>query len=289
MIIQEPYAPGITRCWTVSQVLAHKHTGFQDVLIGKTEQGITLFCDDERQSSELSQQIYHDAQVVPALCVIRKPLREIKALVIGSSEGVVSLMLEKADVPHIDHVDIDAACVRLCAKLLPYGYTAMQLGEFEQERGLFKRPIEVTYADGQDWLRNCINGKYDLIVSDLPDVDTAHATDSLYGSRFMHLVASKLTQAGVFITQAGCSTYWRNAGLQTVARSVAAAFPHIGCYDSDEHDWCWMLASHEQAVFDLEILAQLHTRGIGLSIDAEALQKGSILPKSIRKAFDEAH
>ena len=85
--IVEPLAPGLTRNWRLSEVICDVRTEFQDLVIGRTEQGVALFSDGERQSTEFSQLVYHEALLVPALLLADRIER---VLVIGSGEGVVS-------------------------------------------------------------------------------------------------------------------------------------------------------------------------------------------------------
>src|SRR5262249_16189983 len=68
----EPLAPGLTRTWRLSEVTCDVRTEFQHLVIGRTEQGVSLFSDGERQSTELSQLVYHEALLVPALLLADK-------------------------------------------------------------------------------------------------------------------------------------------------------------------------------------------------------------------------
>ncbi|WP_181782040.1 adenosylmethionine decarboxylase [Pseudonocardia pini] len=49
--VREPIAPGLTRHWTLDDVRVRTHTALQEVLVADTAQGVTLFCDTERQSA----------------------------------------------------------------------------------------------------------------------------------------------------------------------------------------------------------------------------------------------
>ncbi len=139
-------------------------TEFQHLVIGRTEQGVALFSDGERQSTEFSQLVYHEALLVPALLLADKIDR---VLVIGSGEGVVSQLAVAAGATQVDHVDIDREAVRLCAKHLPYGYTTDEL--LTAERGL--GPITVHYRDGWSFVADS-STSYDVVVVDLPDERT---------------------------------------------------------------------------------------------------------------------
>src|SRR5215470_7297308 len=180
--LHEPLAPGLRRSWLLDEVLWAGDTGFQHVVIARTEQGVTLFCDGERQSSELGQLAYHEALLVPALLLAERVER---VLVVGSSEGVVSQLAVAAGARTVDHVDIDRECVRRCAELLPYGYSAAELAA--AERG--DSPVRVHYADGWDFVAAASG--FDVIVVDLPDErDNQTAQHNrLYGVEFLRRCA----------------------------------------------------------------------------------------------------
>ena len=215
--LDEPLGDGLLRRWRLGEVLWEGDTPYQRMLIARTAHGVTLFCDDERQSAELSQLVYHEALLVPALLLADRVRR---VLVVGSSEGVVSQLAVAAGADAVDHVDIDRECVRRCAELLPYGYGVAELAAAEHGDG----PVRVHYADGWDFLMGTAQ-RYDVVVVDLPDErpDAALAQqvaqhNRLYGVDFLRRCRDVLTDGGVLAYQAGCPTLWRNA---TLARSVA--------------------------------------------------------------------
>ncbi|WP_308015366.1 adenosylmethionine decarboxylase [Pseudonocardia sp. ICBG1293] len=53
--VTEPVSPGLTRRWDLGRVHHVAHTGFQHVVVADTAHGVSLFCDDERQSTEQTQ------------------------------------------------------------------------------------------------------------------------------------------------------------------------------------------------------------------------------------------
>ena len=187
-------APGLTRNWQLSEVMCDVHTDFAHVVIGRTEQGVALFSDGERQSTEFSQLLYHEALLVPALLLAPRVSR---VLVIGSGEGVVSQLAVAAGATHVDHIDIDREAVRLCAEHLPYGYTVDELLRAESGLG----PVAMHYGDGWDFVARC-SAPYDIVVVDLPDERTAPAQHNrLYDADFL----ARCRKIGrVVIGQAGC-------------------------------------------------------------------------------------
>jgi len=282
--VSEPLSAGLRRLWDVGEVLWSGRTAYQEVLIGRTAHGVTLFCDSERQSSEASQLVYHEALLVPALLLAE---RVEQVLVIGSSEGVVSKLAVAAGARRVDHVDIDAECVRLCATHLPYGYTAGELAVAERGDG----PVHVHYADGWDHLRTT-DRRYDVVVIDLPDerpddVDAQH--NRLYGADFLRSAAEVLAPGGVVAGQVGCPTLWRNGTLRSSLARYREVFGGSGSvvhYGSDEHEWSF-LTGCARSLADPPALMAARLEALAyrpVSIDAEALRRGAVLPASLRRA-----
>ena len=272
--IAEPLAPGLSRNWQLSEVLCDVHTDFQHVVIGRTEQGVALFGDGERQSAEFSQLVYHEALLVPALLLASRIQR---VLVIGSGEGVISQLAVAAGAAHVDHVDIDCQAVRLCADHLPYGYSTAELLRAENGIG----PITVHYGDGCRFVEETTD-IYDVVVIDGPDERTeAVQHNRLYGAEFL----AQCSRIGeVVVGQAGCPTLWRNAGLQRSWRRFGESFSQIVYFGSDEHEWAFLSGLDEPLPFPVETmrnrLPELAYRP--QTIDAELIAAATVPPRTLR-------
>jgi len=282
--LDEPLGDGLLRRWRLGEVLWEGDTPYQRMLIARTAHGVTLFCDDERQSAELSQLVYHEALLVPALLLADRVRR---VLVVGSSEGVVSQLAVAAGADAVDHVDIDRECVRRCAELLPYGYGVAELAAAEHGDG----PVRVHYADGWDFLMGTAQ-RYDVVVVDLPDErpDAALAQqvaqhNRLYGVDFLRRCRDVLTDGGVLAYQAGCPTLWRNATLARSVARFAEVFATVAYHGCDEHEWAFLFGRAGSAVSDpVELMVQRLASGRyrPRTLDAAALRGGSVPPHSVR-------
>ncbi|MGW5720248.1 spermidine synthase [Amycolatopsis sp. NPDC003865] len=279
-LIHEPVGAGLTRVWEVGDVRFHARTPYQEVLIGETAQGISLFCDGERQSTEASQLVYHEALMVPALLLAERVRR---VLIIGSSEGVASELAVSAGATRVDHVDIDEQAVRACAEHLPYGYTTADLARGDG-------PVRVSYADGWEFLAaaEARGDSYDVVVIDLPDENTDPDAqhNRLYGTDFLGRCARLLAPGGVVTCQAGCPTLWRNETLLASWRRFREVFPTVLYFGSDEHEWAF-LTGRADVVGDPGALVarRFAERGSGAAtLDAEALLAGTTPPYSLRHA-----
>ncbi|MDQ0380125.1 spermidine synthase [Amycolatopsis thermophila] len=274
--IVEPLGPGLTRVWDVSEVLFDEHTGFQRMLIGRTSQGVSLFCDDERQSTEASQLVYHEALMVPAMLLAAQVRR---VLIIGSSEGVASQLAVAFGAEVVDHVDIDRVAVRTCASLLPYGYTAAELDAAERGEG----PVRVHYEDGFSFV-SASPGGYDVVVIDLPDenFDAEAQHNRLYGAEFLRRCAGLLAPGGVVCCQGGCPTLWRNDTLRVAWRRFGEVFATPVYFGSDEHEWAF-LSGRLDPVPDPVGLMTSHLAGFTpATLDAATLHGSTVVPFSLR-------
>jgi spermidine synthase len=277
--LQEPLAPGLRRSWLLDEVLWEGDTGFQQVVIARTAQGVALFCDGERQSTELGQLAYHEALLVPALLLAERVER---VLVVGSSEGVVSQLAVAAGARTVDHVDIDRECVRRCAELLPYGYSATELGAAERGNG----PIRLHYADGWDFVAQASG--FDVVVVDLPDerADQTAQHNRLYDVEFLRRCARAVRDGGVVTSQAGCPALWRNAGLLRAWRRFHSVFGTVVYYGSDEHEWAFLSARRDPVPDPVpgmvDRLATLPYRPV--TLDDPALLARTVPPMALRRA-----
>jgi spermidine synthase len=271
--VVEPLATGMTRRWELGAVHHAARTRYQQVLIADTAHGLTLFCDNERQSSEATQLVYHEALFVPAAALAA---RLDRVLVIGSSEGVVSQLAVDAGATLVDHVDIDADCVRACAEHLPYGYTPKELAAAERHQG----PVRVYYADGAEFVERC-DQRYDIVVVDLPDerpTEPDAQLNRLYTAPFLQRCAALLTDGGVVVSQAGSPAMWRDDSLRTAWRRFHDVFAQVVPYTSDEHEWAFLLGRSTAGPDPVdEMLTRLPRLAIRpTSIDADSLRTRTV-------------
>ena len=282
--IHEPLAPGLTRVWELEKIVWEGDTPFQHVVIAQTEQGVSLFSDNDRQSTEFSQLVYHEALMVPAL-LLADQVRSV--LVIGSSEGVVCHMAVAAGATRVDHVDIDEQAVKLCAEHLPYGYTLEELAKAERGEG----PIHVHYTDGFGYLAEAAARpeRYDIVLVDLPDErpdDPEAQINRLYGADFLRQCKAVLAPGGVVVNQSGCPTLWRNETLATSWQRFNEVFATVAYYGSDEHEWAYLFGRADQVADPTELMvSRLAACGYRpVSIDEAALRSNATPPHSVRNS-----
>jgi len=286
--IREPVGTGLTRVWDIEEVLWEGDTPFQHVVIARTAQGISLFCDSDRQSTEFSQLVYHEALVVPALLLADQVG---SVLVIGSSEGVACQLAASAGASRVDHVDIDTEAVRRCAEHLPYGYTVSELASAERGDG----PIRMHYTDGWAFVADAAAGshRYDIVLIDLPDehTDASAQHNRLYGTEFLRMCRSILATGGVVANQAGCPTLWRNETLLSSWRRYTETFGTTAYFGSDEHEWAFLFGKADETPDPVALMIDRLSRCAyqPTSIDAQALAGCSVPPYQVRHLSPTAH
>ncbi|MEV4116952.1 spermidine synthase [Nonomuraea sp. NPDC049695] len=279
--VTEVLASGLTRRWEIDPLFAARTT-YQQMLIGRTAQGVTLFCGDddsnmERQSAELSQLTYHEALIVPPLALASQLFR---VLIIGSSEGVATQIALQAGAAHVDHVDIDLECVEACAEHLPYGYSPADV-----QAALAKTGRAHLHAqDGHRFVQErLVDGtRYDVIVIDLPDEspgsDAQH--NRLYAVDFLMSCKDLLAPGGVVSTQAGCPTLWRQKTLRTSLDRFKTLFPSVLCFSSWEHEWAFVTSSPDASrSLPAELQQRLpHLAYQPRTMDAASVASAVVLP-----------
>ncbi|GAA1612825.1 spermidine synthase [Nonomuraea maheshkhaliensis] len=308
--ITEPLAPGLTRTWTVSEVLYEARTPYQHMLIGRTEHGITLFSGDidaadvmERQSAEKgpSQLVYHEALMVPALALAgpgRTPVRD-RVLIVGSSEGVATQMARDAGAALIDHVDIDLECVQACARHLPYGYTPAEVDAALAGEDRVRLHIE----DGLQFVEARLKENhtlpaeerthYDVIVIDVQDEHPTGGAqhNRLYTRHFLQRCKDLLTADGVLSTQAGSFILWQQETLRATLKRYSDVFPSILCYSSWEHGWTFVTGKKSASASPLPTLLQRRLASLSYqpaTLDALSAASATILPFHARPAVSPA-
>jgi spermidine synthase len=301
--ITEPLAPGLTRDWTITDVIFEANTRYQHMLIGRTSHGITLFSGDidtphvmERQSSELSQLVYHESLMVPPLAVAESLDR---VLIIGSSEGVATQIALQAGAAHVDHVDIDHECVERCATYLPYGYTEQEVKAAFAGDG----PVRLHIADGLEFVEARVEENrtrpmenrtlYDVIVIDVQDENPARGAqhNRLYAPYFLRRCKELLTPSGVLSTQAGSPTLWQQDTLHLTLQRYSEVFTDTLCYTSVEHAWSFVSGSSRPTEDPLSILLQRRLAALPYrpeKMDALSAVSATILPFHARPALASA-
>ncbi|MFP1625807.1 polyamine aminopropyltransferase [Streptomyces sp. 5K101] len=188
-------------------------TGVQEVVLtGRPSQPPDLFLDGWLKVRGRDEHRYHEALVHPAM---NGPHERV--LILGGGDGLAAReALGYGGVGSVTIVELDAGLVHL-ARTDP-ALAALNGHVYDDPR------LRVATADAFSWLRGAERGRYDVIVSDLPDPGVT-AGSKLYSLEFYGLARRALAPGGRLAVHAGPAarphTYWtvdatlRAAGFAT--------------------------------------------------------------------------
>ncbi|MEV7614847.1 polyamine aminopropyltransferase [Streptomyces sp. NPDC089799] len=229
-------------------------TGLQELVVTGPASGsprsLDLYLDGRLRVSGYDEYRYHEALVHPAM---QGPHATV--LVLGGGDGLAAReVLRYRDVEAVTVVELDPGVVRL-ARTDPM-LSALNGRAYADPR------VRVSNSDAFRFLRDPrAHGRYDVIVSDLPDPGITPST-KLYSQEFYGLAARALRPGGRIAVHAGSPsvrprTYWTveatlsAAGLRTVPYTAGgrlSGFPAgpdrtPGRAEASPQDWGFVLAA----------------------------------------------
>ncbi|MEV7235398.1 polyamine aminopropyltransferase [Streptomyces sp. NPDC051020] len=196
------------------QVRVAVQTDVQEVVLTGSGRGsLDLFLDGRLRVSARDEYRYHEALVHPAMNG-----RHARVLILGGGDGLAAReALRYPDVRSVTVVELDRGVTRL-ARTDP-ALSALNAHAYHDPR------LTAVTADAFTWLREASHGRYDVVISDLPDPGITAST-KLYSAEFYGLVTEVLAPGGRLVVHAGPPvvrprTFWtveasmRAAGLRT--------------------------------------------------------------------------
>lgn len=220
----------------IKGTLYQGHSGIQEIVVAESINfGRCLVLDNELQSTELDEFIYHEALVHPALVLHPGPVR---VAIIGGGEGsALREVLRHKGVKKAVMVDLDKAVVD-CAR--------EYLAPFHQ--GAFSDPrTELLYQDGRRYLEE-VKEPFDVIIIDLTCPMEGGPSYLLFTEEFYRLVRKRLTDQGILALQADTTSLVALNTYTTITRTLKEAFPRVFPYaafvPSYAMLWGFCLAAH---------------------------------------------
>ncbi|TXS48839.1 polyamine aminopropyltransferase [Streptomyces sp. t39] len=210
-------------------------TPYQDIVVTRStaftgEQDTRLFLNGDLQFSSVDEYRYHEALVHPAMSG-----EHSSVLVLGGGDALaLREVLRYDDVEKVTLVDLDPAMTRLAGDFGP-------LRDLNG-RALADPRVTAVNADAFNWLRDA-RGRYDTVVIDFPDPDTA-ALAKLYSVEFYHLLRKVLTAESQVVVQAG-SPFFAPKSYWSIAATIGAAGYGTTAYQVDVPsfgNWGYVLA-----------------------------------------------
>ncbi len=269
---------------SIEAVLYSKQTKFQSAeVIHSGAFGKCLVLDGKIQSSEADEFVYHEALIQPPM--ITHPCPETVFIAGGGEGATLREVLHHNTVKRAVMVDIDEEVIAICKKYLPNH----SQGSFEDKR------TELYHTDARDYLAK-YEGKFDIIIIDLPDPIEEGPAYLLYTQEFYQLAQNKLTTNGIICVQAGSASWAELQNLTAVNNTLKSIFPIVRPYQVDVPcfggPWGFCLASmnlNPTMLTANEVDSRISARSLtGLKFYDGSTHQGMFsLPKHLRNKLDK--
>ena len=186
--VVEPYSQEEKFALKIKEIIFANNSLFQTIEIYDTYAlGKVLFLDGAIQMAEYDEFVYHESLCHPAL--IHHPNPE-KVCILGGGECFTAReVLKHNNVKSVYMVDLDEMVINVCREHLHDG------------NEIFADPrLKIVIGDAAEVLEK--QGKFDVIIADLPDPFAGGPCFELYTKEFyQNLMENNLTEEGIFVTQ----------------------------------------------------------------------------------------
>jgi len=212
-------------------------TEFQHLLIVDTFSfGRALLLDNELQSAESDEFIYHEALVHPALCLHGAPR---SVLILGGGEGAtLREVLRHRTVLRVVMVDIDGMVIQACRDHLP----EWSQGSFDDKR------VTLSIGDAGRYLSESTE-HFDVVISDISEIRRDPFSFQDKAADFYRLVISRLTSGGLYCSQIHSVSMPDHHLFGAVLKKMRTCFtslrPYHALIPSMGHDLGFVVASAE--------------------------------------------
>lgn len=267
----------------IKKVLIKRKTKFQSMeILDSFSFGKCLVLDDDLQSAEIDEFIYHEALVHPSMVLHGNPK---KVLILGGGEGAtLREVLKWKTVKKAVMVDIDEEVVRWCKRLLP----SYANGALEDKRA------EVVIQDARKYVAET-DEEFDVVISDLSSPVEGGPAYLLYTKEFyLNLLEKMNKKNSVFALQSDSFNITNIHVGATISRTLKKVFPIVTPYitfiPSFDALWGFLLCSNRRNPLSLsesQINSTIHKLVIqGLRFYDGRTHTGLFeLPKYLRKEF----
>lgn len=224
------------------------------IIVDTYNYGRCLILDNEFQSAEMDEFIYHEALVHPSF--ILHPGAE-NILILGGGEGATLRevlrykMVKKAVV-----VDIDKEMIVCAKKFLP----SFHEGAFDDSR------VELVIEDGRKYMEK-VQDRFDVVVINVNGPLERGSSYMLFTMEFYQILAEKLRTNGILVVQSGAASFSENEMFTSVCNTLgkvfSSVFPYVAYVPSYALPWGFSLATHNPSNLDIssdEIDARVHSR-----------------------------
>jgi len=262
------------------EIVCQVKSGVQNIIIVDTyNYGRCLVLDNEFQSAEADEFIYHEALVHPSLTLHPKAEH---VLILGGGEGAtLRETLRYRSVKRVVMVDIDKEMIECAKKYLP----SFHRGAFDDKR------LELVIEDGRKYLERT-DERFDVIIVDVNDPLKGGLSYLLFTQELYKIAAGKLRADGILIVQSGAASVAENDIFTSICNTLSKVFSHVFPYvtyiPSYALQWGFVMATHKPG--NLDITGEQIDERIAARISGELRFYDSIthhslfnLPKYLRK------
>jgi spermidine synthase len=289
-IEQKLYADPIVQTFTSPfqriVLTEHKRTGMH-----------RMYINGNTQWAESDEFIYHDMTVHPIMSLTKN---HNNILVLGGGDGLVVRELKKYDdIGNITLVDLDKQMIEFSKTnpimrklnkdafigvktITPKAVFAGKTEKYrvEVEKGKFKTVanLSTVFIDANNFL-NEVDGKFDVVIIDLPDPSTVELS-KLYSKGFYLNLKRRMTDNAMVVIQ-GTSSFHAKESYLMIGRTLAAAGFHVKPYHQNVPsfgEWGWWFGWKDTKSKDL-IDTRLESATIDVETDYidEATMKASFI------------
>lgn len=239
-------------------VVCQVQSEIQKIIIVNTyNYGRCLILDNEFQSAEMDEFIYHEALVHPSL--ILHPGAE-SVLILGGGEGAtLREVLRHKTVKKVVMVDIDKEMIACSKKFLP----SFHAGAFDDSR------VELVIEEGRKYVERA-QDRFDVVVIDVNDPLDGGPSYMLFTMEFFQIIAEKLKANGILIVQSGAASVSENDAFTSICNTLSNVFSHVFPYvtyiPSYALPWGFSMATHNPSNLDIsgdEIDTRIQSRLTG--------------------------
>ena len=260
-------------------VLYQVQTKIQKIIIIDTyNYGRCLILDNEFQSAEADEFVYHEALIHPSF-ILHPGIEHV--LIIGGGEGAtLREALRYKSVKRVVMVDIDKEMMECAKKFLPSFHT----GSFGDSR------LELVIEDGRKYLERT-NEQFDAIVIDVNDPLEGGPSYMLFTIEFYKIIIKKLTTDGILVVQSGAASIAENDVFTGICNTLSKVFPHVFPYvtyiPSYALQWGFVMATRNPGNLDItgeEIDDRINSRITGALRFYDSITHHALfnLPKYLR-------
>ncbi len=199
-------------------VVCQVQSKIQKIIIADTyNYGKCLILDNEFQSAEADEFVYHEALVHPSL-ILHQGVEDV--LIIGGGEGAtLREVLRYQMVKKAVMVDLDQEMITCAKKFLP----SFHAGAFDDNR------TKLIIEDGRKYLEH-VEERFDVVIIDVNDPLEGGHSYMLFTMEFYQIIAEKLKKDGILIVQSGAASITENDAFTSICNTLGKVFQHVFPY-----------------------------------------------------------